>query len=237
MRRIRADRSSSRASRSLSVIVFSYPIDSGRLASFLSLEAFTQALGVKQQTHQGIEPLSQPLACHQCETLKLGCHGLQSSRRRAVCRSRVISNRHPFARPALPGVNATMDGSDFHASPPVFSLSTLVHGCPPPADRYMDLPGYHKFSMSGSTRPRTPGSTRVARRYATPIVACRGAKPVGTLQRQNFRGSTPSGSAPPVTFAPRLLSYLRIDAPVTSRAARLDTGLVEHDYPGGTPTR
>lgn len=37
---------------------------------------------------------------------------------------RVISGRHPFARPALPGVNARMDGSDFHATPPTSSLLT-----------------------------------------------------------------------------------------------------------------
>lgn len=50
-----------------------------------------------------------------------------------------------------------------------------------------------------------------------------------------FRGSTPSRSASPVTLAPRLLSCLRIYPPVTSRAARLDTGLVASDYPGGLP--
>ena len=40
-----------------------------------------------------------------------------------------------------------------------------------------------------------------------------------------------------VADAPRLLSSLRIDSSVTSRAARLDTGLVAHDYPGGIHTR
>ena len=159
----------------------------------------------------------------------------ESSQCRAVFHPRVISGRHPFARPALPGVIARMDGSDFHAPPPVSSLSTLVHGCPHPADRCVDLPGYHVFSMSGSTRPRTPGSTRTARHRTARIVACRRDKPVGTLQR-NFRGSTPSRSAPPVTFAPRLLSCLRIDTHVTARTARLDTGLVASDYPDGIPT-
>jgi hypothetical protein len=57
------------------------------------------------------------------------------------------------------------------------------------------------------------------------------------FSNQNFRGSTPSGSAPPVTFAPRLLISRSIDAAVTTRAARLDTGLAAHDYPGGTLTR
>ncbi len=45
-----------------------------------------------------------------------------------------------------------------------------------------------------------------------------------------------SRSAPPVTFTARLLSRLRIDTPVTVRAARLDTGLVASDYPGGIST-
>ena len=114
---------------------------------------------------------------------------------------------------------------------------TLVRRCPPPADRCADLPGYHALSMSGSTRPRTPGSTHATRQNAARIVACRRDKPVGTLQRKTFRGSTPSRSASPVTFAPRLLSCLRIDTAVTTRAARLDTGLAAHDYPGGTLTR
>ena len=114
---------------------------------------------------------------------------------------------------------------------------SLVRGCPPTADRCVGLPGYHVLSMSGSTRPRTPGSIHAARQDAARIVACRRDKPVGTHPRKNFRGSTPSRSASPVTLAPRLLSCLRIDAPVTSHIARLDTGLAAHDYPSGIPTR
>ena len=52
----------------------------------------------------------------------------ESSRCRAVFHSRVISGRHPFARPALPGVTARMGGSDFHASPPASSLLHLFAG-------------------------------------------------------------------------------------------------------------
>jgi hypothetical protein len=104
-----------------------------------------------------------------------------------VYQQHAVSNRHPFARPALPGVHARMGGSDFQAPPPVSSLLTLVHGCPPPTDRRLDLPGYRVFSMSGSTRPRTPGSTRAARHHATRIVACRRDKPVGTPD-ENFSG-------------------------------------------------
>ena len=63
---------------------------------------------------------------------------------------------------------------------------SLVRGCPPPADRCVDLPGYRMLSMSGSIRPRTPGSTRIARHTAMRIVACRGAKPVGTPDAKIF---------------------------------------------------
>jgi hypothetical protein len=49
-----------------------------------------------------------------------------------------------------------------------------------------------------------------------------GTKP-SALANQIFRGSTPSGPASPVTFAPRLRISRSIDAPVTSHAARLDT--------------
>ena len=58
----------------------------------------------------------------------------------------------------------------------------LVHGCPHPADRHLDLPGYRVFSLSGSTRPWTPGSTGAARRCAAPVVAYRRDKTVGTRQ-------------------------------------------------------
>jgi len=104
-----------------------------------------------------------------------------------VYHSCVISNRYPFTPPALPGINATMDSSDFRAPPPASSLFRLVRGCPPPASRYSDLLGYRVLSMSGSTWPRTPGSTRIAGRGAIRIVACERAKTLGTL-RPKFSG-------------------------------------------------
>jgi len=85
---------------------------------------------------------------------------------------------------------------------------TLVHGCPPPADRCADLPGFPVLSMSGSTRPRTPGSISAARHCAAPVVACRGAKPVGTLQPKfsglnTFKG----GSTRYLCTSPAYLAY------------------------------
>jgi hypothetical protein len=50
-----------------------------------------------------------------------------------------------------------------------------------------DLLGYHVLDMSGSTRPRTPGSTLATCLYAARVVACRRDKPVGTL-RLNLSG-------------------------------------------------
>jgi len=47
----------------------------------------------------------------------------------------------------------------------------------------------------------------------------------------------PSGSAWPVTFAPRLLSCLRIKHRVTAIPARLDTRPVAGGYRGGIHTR
>jgi hypothetical protein len=55
--------------------VFPHPIDSGRLASILALEAFTQPFRIAEQPHQGVEPHPRLFACHPCETLKFGCHG------------------------------------------------------------------------------------------------------------------------------------------------------------------
>jgi hypothetical protein len=73
---------------------------------------------------------------------------------------------------------------------------------------------YRMLSLSGSIRSQTPGSIRTA------LAALRhGSLParivsLSALPKSLFRGSIPSTSAPPVTFAPRLLSRLRIDVPV-----------------------
>jgi hypothetical protein len=106
----------------------------------------------------------------------------ESSRCRAVYHPHAVSNRHPFAPPALPGIDTTIGGSDFRTPPPASSPFSLVHGCPHPADRDTDLLGYRAFSLSGSTWPRTPGSTGTARRRAVPDVACEQANAVGALQ-------------------------------------------------------
>ena len=123
---------------------------------------------------------------------------------------------------------------------------TLVRRCPPPADRCEDLPGYRMFSMSGSTRPRTPGSTRAARQSATRIVAYRRDKTVGTHQPKlsglnTFKvGSTRYLCTSPA-FVPthRLVCYQpRRKARYWARGARLprrDSHPLEHAaLPGRT---
>ena len=133
-----------------------------------------------------------------------------------------------------------MDGSDFRAPPPMSLPFSLVHGCPPPVDRDADLLGYRVFSMSGSTWPRTPGSTDTARRGAIPIAACRRVKPVGALQL-NFSGlnTFKVGSTRYLYTSPAFVPThrrARVDAPVAGRASRLDTGLAAHDDPSGICT-
>ena len=123
---------------------------------------------------------------HWCESHRLSFSRAESSRCRGVLYRCNIPNRHSFARPALPGVIAHTSGSDFQQPQPMSSLIRLVHRCPPPADRLLDLPGYHVLSMSGSIRPRTPGSLHATDLDATWSVACRGDKPVGTLRHNLF---------------------------------------------------
>jgi hypothetical protein len=160
----------------------------------------------------------------------------ESSRCRAVFHSRVISGRHPFARPALPGVTARMGGSEFHAPPPASSLLHLFAGA-----RLQRTDARISLVTTCSQCQARHGLG--PRGVSVPLARARhGLLPAGgpnpsAFSNQNFRGSTPSGSAPPVTFAPRLLISRSIDAAVTTRAARLDTGLAAHDYPGGTLTR
>ena len=81
-----------------------------------------------------------------------------------------------------------------------------------------------------------PGLSVDTRPTASTVVACWVREPIGQIQRCRFRDSTSSGSASPVTFAPRLLSYLRIKRPVTRTPARLDTRPVASSYLGGTCT-
>jgi len=129
-----------------------------------------------------------------------------------------------------------MGGSDFQAPPPVSLLLHLFTGARlQRTDAWISLvTAYSQCQARHGLGPRgVPAPLAIAQRRLLPTG---GTKP-SALTHQIFRGSTPSRSAPPVSFAPRLLSCLHIDSPVTRRAARLDTGLVAHDYPGGTLTR
>jgi hypothetical protein len=222
--------------RGSSDVVLPHPIDSGRLASVLALEAFTQPLRFAEQPHQGREPRPRLFTCHPCETLEFGCHG-QSPLGVGPCLALALSQT---ATPLL--------GPRYQASSLLWVAPTSKHRRP--CSRCLGLftgarlrrtdarislvTTYSPCQARHGLGPRGVSSALALR--AGSIVACRKDKPVGTLQL-TFRGSIPSRSAPPVTFSPRLLSCLRIDGPVTTRAARLDTGLVASDYPGGIPTR
>jgi hypothetical protein len=193
-------------------------------------------MSVKQQPHQGGEPRLRFFARHQCETLKFGCHG-QSPLGVGPCVALALSQT---ATPLLD---------------PHYRASSLVRMAPTSTHHRLRPRFLHSFAGARLRRTDTrislvtacsqcqarhglgprgvPVSLAGARHELLPTG---GSKP-SALTNRNFRGSTPSRSAPPATFAPRLLSCLRIDSSVTSRAARLDTGLVAHDYPGGALTR
>ena len=148
----------------------------------------------------------------------------------------VLSNRHPFAPSALPDFVATMGVSDFRQTPPSSSLFRLVRGCAPegaPPDGSPWLPRILLVRLDATSDPGLSVDTRPT---ASTVVACWVREPIGQIQRCRFRDSTSSGSASPVTFAPRLLSYLRIKRPVTRTPARLDTRPVASSYLGGTCT-
>ncbi len=65
-----------------------------------------------------------------CETSTSCCHGHSPP---SVSPSPLISNRHPFASPALPGFIALRGASDFRPLPPSSSLLTLVRGYAAPS--------------------------------------------------------------------------------------------------------
>ena len=126
--------------------------------------------------------------------------------------------------------------SDFRQTPPSSSLFRLVRGCAPsgaPPDGSPWLPRILLVRLDATSDPGLSVDTRPT---ASTGVACWVREPIDQIQRCRFRDSTSSGSASPVTFAPRLLSYLRIKRPVTRTPARLDTRPVASSYLGGIRT-
>ena len=170
------------------------------------------------------------------ETRERRCHG-QSPLSVGPCFTRALSQA---ATPLL--------DPHYRASSLVWMAPTSTHHRPCP--RFLDLFTGARILRTDTLISLVTTCSQCQARYglgprgvSVPLAVARhGLLPTGgtkpsALTNQNFRGSTPSGSAPPVTFAPRLLSCLRIDVSVTVHAARLDTGLAAHDYPGGTRTR
>ncbi len=81
-----------------------------------------------------------------------------------------------------------------------------------------------------------PGVAPATHQYRTRDCCLLGAGTHRPTPTSAFRDSTSSGSASPVTFAPRLLSCLRINQRVTPLTARLDTRPVASGYLGGIRT-
>ncbi len=147
-----------------------------------------------------------------------------------------ISDRHPFAPPALPGFIAHMGASDFRQPPPSSSLLTLVRGCAAPSTLTAGSPWLPRslyVRLDAASDPGAVACTCPSRTYDCCLLASLYHRPT---PKRSFRDSTPSRSASPVTIAPRLLSRLRINRPVTSPAARLDTRPAANGYLGGTLT-
>jgi hypothetical protein len=148
----------------------------------------------------------------------------------------VISNRCPFARPALPGVSAHMGTPDFRPSPPASSPVRLVHGRAAPSTPTVGspwLPRNRNVRLDATSDPGTsPGTCHSCTRNC----CLQGAGPLRPTPTMPFSGLTSSGSASPVTFAPRLLLYLRINQRITPLTARLNTRPVANGYLGGIHT-
>jgi len=111
------------------------------------------------------------------------CHKLsrtESSRCRAVYHPHAVSNRHPQRCPRMTG---NRHYSRWLRLPRPAGRVLAFFACsrvPASSGPRRGPPRYRIFSMSGSTWPRTPGSTRTARRDAVPVVACRRVNAVGT---------------------------------------------------------
>ena len=177
----------------LGIVLFPYPIDSGRLASILAPKAFAQALGVRQYPHQGVEPRLRLLARLQCETIKFGCHG-HNPLGVGPCFAR------SFSQTATPWLHP-----HYQASLLLWMAPTSIHHCPCP--RFL-----HSFTGACLRRTDvwislvTTLSQCQARHGLGPrgvplttcqgvagVVACRRVKPVGTHQPKfsglnTFRG-------------------------------------------------
>ena len=201
--------------------------------SVLALGAFAQPRRICKQTHQGGEPHARFLAPLVCKTLNSRCHG-QSPLSVGPCATRT------FAQAAT-----SLLGTHSQASTLLCVAPTSEHLRPcPRSDNCARVPASCGPTLGSPWLPRALNvrldATSDPGEYpgCSPVRSMRccltGDKSVGTPNHlygaQHFQGRLL-----PVTFAPRPLSCLRIDALATSRFARLDTGLVANDYPDGIP--
>jgi hypothetical protein len=180
------------------------------------------------------------------ETREQGCHG-QNPLGVGPCFTRALSRAATRnADHALPGVTARMGGSDFHASPPASSLLHLFAGARfLRTDAWISLvTAYSQCQARHGLGPRGVSLPLAVARHG--LLPTGGTKP-SALTNQNFRGSTPSGPASPVTlctspaFAPtnrRACYQSRRKARYWARGSRLprrDSHPLEHaTLPGRT---
>ena len=205
-------------------IVLSLLHQSQCLPSILANETVVQIRRVYYQPHERAEFLLQILPSVLCETSKSICHALMPPSIGHMFCFPVVSYRCPFAPAALPAFFATTDTPDFQQLPlfpsPLTGLVLRSHfrvlacwislvSCAP----VCGLP----------TLPTTPERNSVLTICPTVLSPAGLLKPSAYLKLQLLGAQRIQGRFPPLLFAPRSLSRLRIKAVVTARPARLDT--------------
>ena len=149
-----------------------------------------------------------------------------------------------FAQTGTPSLPPHYQGSPLLWVPPTSThhrpfprLLSLVHGCALSCAPMTGSPWLPHIRNVRLDTASDPGEHPL--RLPFRLVGCCLLK--GQTHRRSpsefFGASTPSRPASPVTIAPRLLSYLRINQPVTALTARLDTGPVASGYPDGISSR
>jgi len=114
-----------------------------------------------------------------------------------MCPRSVLSRRHPFAPPALPGFIATMGASDFPTPPVPFSRFALVRNCAFTSRAGVGISTVTAHSPFKLDWACDPGWARRARPLARHAVACWRPEAIGPLPLWPFRDFDLHGSTRP----------------------------------------